>query len=130
MAAKPDSFPKASLDPISPTGCSELALYKNTALKLLGRLPDQGKKIGRKSLALLEQRIDLSPALKTQRPGKPIFSDQLSPLTVYALWRADGPELCGHPWLPFGHENRVRLVSYGSMVETFSSFTACFKISL
>ena len=51
ITTEPDSFAKTAFDSIALSGGAALSRNKNALLVLLGRLPDQGKKIGRKSLS-------------------------------------------------------------------------------
>jgi hypothetical protein len=116
FTAQPDSFSEESFQARPPVGRSVPPGEKNTVPEMIGRLPDERKKIGRKSAAFLKQVGYFHPAFETQRTWQIIFSDQLLPPTVFSPWSVAEPESCGRPWSTSGRESRGRSASCDSKV--------------
>jgi len=55
VTTEPERFTETPLDPIALTCAADRPGNKNTIAELLGRLPDKGKKIGRKTPPLVEE---------------------------------------------------------------------------
>ena len=119
VPTKTQRLPKPSFESVTCRRSPDCFRNENAILELLGGLPDQGKKIGRKPLPLAEKRIDLDSAFQARRAWQFTFSDQPLAPTVCGLWRGDEPALCGRSWSPYARGSRDRSVFYDSMVETF-----------